>query len=109
MNDIELLLALVAAAVALVWVARVVNVPYPALLVVAGLAIGFVPGVPNLELDPDIVFLVFIPPLVHASGWAASPRHLRDFARPIGQLAILLVLLTMATVAVVAHTLIDDM
>jgi hypothetical protein len=53
MNDIELFLALVAAAVALVWLARVINVPYPALLVVAGLAIGFVPGAPELVLDPD--------------------------------------------------------
>jgi len=108
-NDIELLLALVAAAVALVWLARVINVPYPALLVVGGLAIGFVPGAPELVLDPDVVFLVFIPPLVHAAAWQTSPRTLREFARPIGQLAILLVLLTIGAVALVAHTLIDGM
>src|SRR5215204_1768958 len=109
MGDIELLLALVAAAVALVWLSRVINVPYPVLLVVGGLGIGLVPGVPDLVLDPDVVFLIFIPPLVHASAWAASPRHMRDFARPIGQLAILLVLLTVVAVAAVAHTLIDGM
>jgi Na+/H+ antiporter len=109
MSNIELLLALVAATVALVWIARAINVPYPALLVVAGLAIGLVPGVPQLELDPDVVFLIFIPPLVHASAWAASPRHLRDFARPIAQSAILLVVLTIGVVALVAHTLIDGM
>jgi CPA1 family monovalent cation:H+ antiporter len=109
MSDIELLLALVAATVALVWVARVLNVPYPAFLVVGGLGIGLLPGVPELNLDPDVVFLIFIPPLVHASAWAASPRHLRDFARPIGQLAILLVVLTLGVVALVAHTLVDGM
>ena len=109
MSDIELVLALLAAAVALVWLARIIKVPYPALLVVAGLGIGLLPGVPDLSLDPDIVFLIFIPPLVHASAWQASPRHLREFARPIGQLAILLVLLTMGAVALVAHTLIDGM
>ncbi len=67
------------------------------------------PGVPDLVLDPDVVFLVFIPPLVHAAAWQTSPRTLRDFARPIGQLAILLVLLTIGAVALVAHTLIDGM
>jgi CPA1 family monovalent cation:H+ antiporter len=108
-GDIELLLALVSAATALVWVASKINVPYPALLVVAGLAIGLVPGVPEFELDPDVVFLIFIPPLVHAAAWQASPRHLQEFARPIAQLAILLVLLTMVAVAVVAHMLIDGM
>src|SRR3712207_5460324 len=109
MSDIELLLALLAAAVALVWLARLVNVPYPALLVVAGLAIGLIPGVPELELDPDVVFLIFIPPLVHAAAWSSSPRQLREFARLIGLLAVLLVLLTMGAVALVAHTLIDGM
>ena len=109
MSEIELLLALLAAAVALVWVARAINVPYPAVLVIGGLMIALVPGMPDVELAPEVVFLVFIPPLVHASAWAASPRALRAFARPISQLAILLVLLTMGAVAAVAHTLIDGM
>src|SRR5688500_256800 len=109
MTEIELLLALMAAAVALVWVARAINVPYPAVLVIGGLVIALIPGMPDVELDPEVVFLVFIPPLVHASAWAASPRALRAFARPISQLAILLVLLTMGAVAAVAHTLIDGM
>ena len=43
--------------------------PYPIVLVVGGLAIGLVPGLPDLELDPDVVFLVFLPPLLHSAGW----------------------------------------
>lgn len=109
MNDIELLLGLVAATVTLVWLARLANVPYPIFLVIGGLGIGLVPGVPELELDPDVVFLLFIPPLVHAAAYVSSPRHLRAFARPIGQMAVLLVVLTMGVVAVVAHTLIPEL
>ena len=109
MSDIELLLGLVAATVMLVWVARAINVPYPIFLVAGGLAIGFVPGVPEIELDPEVVFLLFIPPLVHASAYVSSPRHLRTWARPIGQMAILLVILTMGVTAVVAQMLIPEL
>ena len=57
------------------------------MLVVGGLAIGLVPGLPDLELDPDVVFLVFLPPLLHAAGWQASPRELRAELRPLALLA----------------------
>ena len=107
MGDIELLIGLVAATAVLVSVARAIDVPFPIVLVVGGIAIGFLPGVPEIELEPELVLLVFIPPLVHASAWVASPRHLRDFARPITQMAIVLVLLTMGGVAVVAHYVVD--
>ena len=82
MGDIELLLGLVAATAVLVSIARAIDVPFPIVLVVGGIVIGLLPGVPEIELDPDLVLLVFIPPLVHASAWVASPRHLRAFARP---------------------------
>src|SRR4051812_8200918 len=107
MGDIQLLIGLVAAVAALVSIARLLDVPFPIVLVAGGLAIGLVPGVPEIELDPELVLLVFIPPLVHASAYVASPRHLRAFARPITQMAILLVVLTMAAVATVAHFLVD--
>jgi CPA1 family monovalent cation:H+ antiporter len=107
MSDIELLIGLVAATAALVSIARALDVPFPIVLLAGGLAIGLIPGVPKIELDPELVLLVFIPPLVHSSAYVASPRHLRAFARPITQMAILLVVLTMVAVAVVAHFLID--
>jgi Na+/H+ antiporter len=78
-------------------------------LVVGGLAIGFTPGLPGLELDPDVVFLVFLPPLLYAAGWYSSPRELKAEVRPLALLAIGLVLATMAAVAVVAHALVPGM
>jgi CPA1 family monovalent cation:H+ antiporter len=109
MNDIELLLALVAVAVALVWVARALRVPYPIFLLAGGLALGVIPGIFEIKLNPDVVFLVFIPPLVHYAAASTSPRALRKLAWPITQLAIVLVVVTMGVVAVVAHALIGGL
>ena len=62
------------------------------MLVVGGLAIGLVPGLPDVELDPDVVFLIFLPPLLHAAGWYSSPRELWAEVRPLAVLAVGLVL-----------------
>ena len=85
------------------------KVPAPIVLVLGGLAIAFVPGLPEIELDPDIVFLVFLPPLVFSAGWRTSPRELRTVLRPLALLAIGLVFLTAAVVAVVAHALVPHL
>ena len=77
--------------------------PEPVVLVLGGLAIGLIPGVPRVELSPDVVFFVFLPPLVYASAFTFSSEQLRANARAIGFLAIGLVLATMAGVAAVAH------
>jgi Na+/H+ antiporter len=87
--------------------ARWLHVPYPILLLVGGLAFGFAPGVPNIELDPDVVLLGFLPPLLYSAAFFADLRALRDDVRPISLLSIGLVLATMVSVAVVAHELID--
>jgi Na+/H+ antiporter len=84
-------------------------IPYPIVLVVGGLAIGLVPALPNVELAPEVVFLVFLPPLLHAAGYAASPRELKAEIRALSYLAISLVLLTMVAVAVVAHALVPGL
>ncbi len=109
MSGIEFVIALLAAVVLLVWLARQLDVPYPVFLVLGGLGVGFVPGVPELELDPDVVFLVFVPPLVHAAGYVASPRHLVRDARPIALAALVLVAATIVAVAVAAHALVDGL
>ena len=83
MNDIEILIALVAVAILLVRVADAISVPYPIVLVLGGLAIGFVPGGPTLELQPDVVFLVFLPPLLQSAGYWASPKELRAELVPL--------------------------
>jgi CPA1 family monovalent cation:H+ antiporter len=79
------------------------NVPYPIVLVIGGLLLGLVPGLPVPDLDPDIVFFVFLPPLLYAAAFQASAYELRDNAMAISRLAIGLVLGTVVAVAAVAH------
>jgi monovalent cation/hydrogen antiporter len=88
-------------------IARRINVPYPILLVIGGLALGFVPGLPDVELDPEIVLVVFLPPLLYSAAFFSSLRDLRANMRPITLLATGLVLFTAVAVAVVAHAVID--
>jgi Na+/H+ antiporter len=109
LGDIEFVILLLGAAALLVRLAWSISVPYPIVLVVGGLAIGLVPGLPDLELDPDIVFLVFLPPLLHAAAWQSSPRELRAELRPLALLSIGLVLVTMCAVAAVAHAIVPGM
>jgi CPA1 family monovalent cation:H+ antiporter len=109
MGEIEYLILLLAAAGVCVRLADRIAVPYPIVLVLGGLAIGLVPALPDLELDPEVVFLVFLPPLLYSAGWYASPRELRAEVRPLALLAIGLVLATMVAVALVAHTLVPGL
>lgn len=103
MHHVQSILVLLLAAALLVRVADLGKIPAPIVLVVGGLAIALIPGLPEVELEPDVVFLVFLPPLVYAAGWRTSPQELRAVIRPLGFLAIGLVFLTAAAVAVVAH------
>ena len=108
MNDIETLIALVAVAILLVRVADAISVPYPIVLVLGGLAIGFLPGGPSLELEPDVVFLVFLPPLLQSAGYWASPKELRAELLPLTWLVLGLTLATMVAVAAVAQAVIPE-
>ena len=110
MHEIEpLLLALMVAVAGLSVLARLVRVPYPILLVVGGLVLGFVPGMPEVELPPELVLVVFLPPLLYWAGFFSSPRDLRADARAISLSAVGLVLATTVAVAVVAHAVVDEM
>ncbi|MCC6313219.1 MAG: Na+/H+ antiporter [Thermomicrobiales bacterium] len=100
MNDVELILALLVAVAAL---AARLNVPYPILLVIGGAALGFIPGLPPVRIAPDVVFLLFVPPLVFAAGFFTSWRDFSANAAPILSLAVGLVVVTAIVVAVVAH------
>ena len=108
MNDIEILIALVAAAIVLVRLADAISIPYPIVLVLGGLGIGFIPGGPTLELQPDVVFLVFLPPLLQSAGYWASPKELRAELVPLTWLVIGLTLATMVAVAAVAQAVIPS-
>jgi CPA1 family monovalent cation:H+ antiporter len=81
------------------------GVPYPVALVLGGLGLGLVPGLPAPRVDPDIIFFVFLPPLLYAAAIGASAHELKANWRPIGLLAIGLVTVTMVAVAAVAHEL----
>jgi monovalent cation/hydrogen antiporter len=107
-NDIETLIALVAAAIVLVRFADLVAIPYPIVLVLGGLGIGFIPGGPSLELDPDVVFLVFLPPILQSAGYWASPKELRSELLPLTWLVLGLSLATMVAVAVAAQYVIPS-
>ncbi len=109
MDHIESILILMLAATLLVRVADYGNVPAPIVLVLGGLGIAFLPGLPEIELDPDTIFLVFLPPLVFSAGWRTSPRELRTVMRPLGLLSIVLVFLTAAAVALVAHAVVPGL
>jgi Na+/H+ antiporter len=110
LHEIEpLLLALMVAVAGLSVLARVVRVPYPILLVLGGLVLGFLPGMPAVELPPELVLVAFLPPLLYWAGFFASPRDLRADARAISMSAVGLVLATTAAVAVTAHSMVDRM
>jgi Na+/H+ antiporter len=103
-----LLMGLLLAVAAMLVTAPLLRVPYPIFLVLGGLALGFIPGIPTLQLPPDVVLVAVLPPLLYASAFFTSLRDLRANARPIGMLAIGLVIATMTVVAVVAHTAVDS-
>ncbi|MCW3097452.1 MAG: Na+/H+ antiporter [Chthonomonadaceae bacterium] len=103
MHDIEILLMLLMAVVALVASAKRLDIPYPIVLVVGGLILSFIPDLPVLKFTPDLIFLLFLPPLLHSEAWFTSWRDLQRNWRPIGLLAIGLVLTTTLSVAFVVH------
>jgi monovalent cation/hydrogen antiporter len=105
----ELILGLAVAIAALSTIARLINVPYPIVLVIGGLGIGLIPGLPDVTLDPDLVLVIFLPPLLYAAAFFASLRDLRSDLRVISLNAIGLVIATAVGVAVVAHEVIDGM
>src|SRR5919106_157145 len=104
-----ILVGLLAAAAALLAIAQLVRVPYPILLVLGGLGLGFVPGMPRIELAPDLVLVAVLPPLLYGTAFFTSLRELRANVRQITLLAVGLVLTTMLLVAVVAHATIPGL
>src|SRR5271163_230371 len=80
-------------------VARKLQTPYPIVLVIAGLLLGLVPGMPRISLNPEIFFLVVLPPLLYSASWVTSWRDLSNNWVSIGMLAIGLVGFTVLGVA----------
>ena len=103
MEQLEVVFGLFVVLVVIATLARRIEVPYPMLLVLGGLAVGLLPGLPRVELDPELVLLVFLPPLRYAAAIATPVRELRENLQPISLLAFGLVLATIAVVAAAAH------
>ena len=110
MHGVELvLISLLVAVSVLAAASRAIGVPYPIVLVLGGLVMGFVPGIPEVELDPELVLVIFLPPLLYSAAFFASLRDLKYDLRSISLMAIGLVIATACAVAVVAHALIDGL
>lgn len=102
LHSIELVLLLLLLFVAgFAWLAQRLKIPYPIVLVIAGLVLGFVPGIPRVSLDPELIFLVVLPPLLYAAAWVTSWRDFVENFISIASLAIGLVAFTVFAVAVV--------
>ena len=101
------LLALLVSAAALLILAGPLRIPYPILLVLGGLLLGFAPGVPVVTMPPEVVLIGILPPLLYVAAYFTGLRELRQNLRPISLLAIGLVAMTTAAVAVVAHAITD--
>ena len=105
----SLLFVLLAAIAGVAIVAKRLKIPYPIAFVIGGSALAFVPNLPPLNLNPDWIFLIFLPPLLYSGAWETDLKSFKANLRPIGLLAIGLVIFTTGIVAVVAHRMLPGM
>ena len=103
MHEIELLVILLAVTTALAEAANRLRIPYPVVLVLAGLVLSLLPGLPPVVLAPNLVFFVILPPLLYSSAWQLSWSAFRAEVQPISLLAVGCVLFSLVLVAAVAH------
>jgi len=105
-HNLLLVLALLFSVFMMVMVARKLKVAYPIFLVIAGLMISLLPGIPEIELDPELVFLIFLPPLLYEAAWYTSWNDFWKWKRPIALLAFGLVFATSIIVAYLSQAMI---
>jgi Na+/H+ antiporter len=109
MAIVEAVLALIAACIGFALIARRWQLPYAVILVLGGMALAFIPGLPQVTLDPELALAFFLPPLLMASAWRTDWRAFRANLRPILLLAVGCVLFTTLVIAVVAKTLVPGL
>ena len=102
LTQVEIVIMLLGVMLALTTVSRRLLIPYPILLVIGGLCLALIPGLPTVRLNPDLVFLVFLPPILWAAAYFTSLREFRANLGPISMLAVGLVFATTAAVAAIA-------
>jgi Na+/H+ antiporter len=108
MHLIEITLYLLLCSVALGWLARHFNFPYPIALVIGGGALGFVPGLPKPDFDPQFILVLVLPPILYQAALLTSWRDFKANIRPIGLLAIGLVIVTTLAVGATLKYLVPD-
>jgi len=109
MENVSIILILLFGITVLALLSKRYNFPFPIVLVLSGLCISLIPGLPVVSLDPAIVFIIFLPPLLYAAAWNTSWHNFKASIRPITFAAVGLVFFTTALVAVTAHFLIPDL
>lgn len=109
MENYSIVIFILAIMIGLSAIADKIKLPYPVLLVTAGIAVGFIPSMPNVEINPEIVFLIFLPPLLYDAAFNISPKEFKTNVNTIMTLAIPLVFLTTIGIAVVAHYIVPGM
>lgn len=107
-QELLLVLGLLFAVILFVLLAQRIRVAYPIFLVIAGLGISIIPGIPIFRLDPDLIFLIFLPPLLYEAAWYTSWKDFWKWKRPIALLAFGLVFCTSLVVAYASYALIPD-
>jgi CPA1 family monovalent cation:H+ antiporter len=105
-DNLLLILVLLVVSSLLVMLANKLRIAYPIFLVIGGLLISLIPGIPLIVLDPEIVFLIFLPPLLYEAAWFTSWKDFIKWWRPISMLAFGLVFLTSLIVAYIAESII---
>lgn len=105
-NDVLLILFLLAGVLFLIMLANKFRISYPILLVIGGLVLSLIPGVPHVRIDPDIIFLIFLPPLLYEAAWFTSWSEFWKWRRVIAMLAFGLVIVTAGCVAFVSNAII---
>lgn len=105
-ENLLLILGLLLVVMLLVMLAQRIKIAYPIFLVLAGLGISFIPGIPVLKLDPEIIFLIFLPPLLYEAAWYTSWNDFWKWKRTISLMAFGLVFLTSIVVAFAAQSII---
>lgn len=109
MENYSIVIFILAIMIGLSAVADNIKIPYPILLIIAGMTIGFIPELPQVTLNPEIVFLIFLPPMLYDAAFNISFREFKTNINTISALSISLVFITVVGIAVIAHYCIPGM
>lgn len=103
LEDFPFYLGLIVAIVFLIMLGNKIKVAYPVLLVLFGLGVSFIPGIPSVRINPELIFIIFLPPLLYEASWAISGKELWRWRRIIGSFAFVVVFLTAVSIAFAAN------